>query len=1228
MAHLLSNIVSDRLTRLNGATFQSLCDEYLCYKFYNHIRVFDREGSQRVKDKTIAGTPDTLFILDDDSVIYVETTTVDRGIVEKLKSDIDACFDTKKSVFDNNDIRAIYLCYNSNLDSKQVKEIDVHAGDTLVYHINLDLLTNEICHFQPWLAESYLDVSELSHDMFSISLFVKKYNESAKHFSYPLNNEFKFRENEKKKLYESIASNPITVVRGAPGIGKTRIATEVLQEYSKNENCRVVAIRSLTNDILPKLRMILGEPDTNYILFFDDANVSIKDDTLLTKLLEDNPSSLKVVMTVKDHAYSDLADSLLEYKPKTLELKAFTHSEIEDIISSEPFNIDIFTIKTHISSLVAGNVRLAAMMAKVVSEKGYKQLINSIEELYDVYFKGLYKTKDETELKLLSVLSVFRSLEFGTDNTDEILKTIGIDIEKVLDAINTLDRKDFIDVRHSGDKIIARISDQNIAAYTLRNFVIGQGVISFTSIFRHYFKQWHRLIQEAIYQANYIPHDKNFNDSIHKLLIDYLDNIEDDEELRRTVYKDFWAYIPDEAFQYWNKIIQSVPKVSCESITTSYSLNQFSFHQDEVLISLMLFLASGKEYCELSLELMLDYCHRDVNHLPELAYWLKERTAYEPTDVECQLPMMNNIVDYLALRIIKGDILAKHLFVALAEKYLEQRSQHNRTIGRNFTITTFNLVASDSIVKLRQKVWKNLFYLHHSLTLEVNNCIWHYLNCFQQGNDDVVIADLELLIPFVQENLNADSFSDTLLVQCLIDRSKGYHSIDTANLKSKFDTEDYRFYQLLKYSGREYDYDLNNFIKDKETVFPKSIKIENKNDVIQVVERIQYLLKTVDIQKISFGVSILNEVTAKNDLDLGIFMFKQLLSSVPSFANVFIVSRVLSFLSTTNRYLDLESFIFEYQGEQATALALTYLRILPEESVCSYHKDKLKECIRKVTSDISICPQEYIKFCDVRELLHAIYDVNKALTFNIKLERDFYAEEKLIKNDLELYQQTYLQQLQIDNGFDYYNKFIEQLYRVDSSFVLVLLRDYILTNKVELHRGIPFLFNDGYDEKLLFLLLDVICDSFYDYRTWRRKSLGIIFTDLDERHSGNARKILFDYYKQKINDKQKLSLIFAITRQLYQDLYEQMLLDYVNEKSADDFMDIDWHPSHSTTISGSTTFGDVEKIRWLQLLSVVEKSSNRLKVVAIRSKINKMVRYAEESSESERDRMFLRGELN
>lgn len=1228
MAHLLSNIVSDRLTRLNGATFQSLCDEYLCYKFYNHIRVFDREGSQRVKDKTVAGTPDTLFILDDDSVIYVEATTVDRGIVEKLKSDIDACFDAKRSAFANNDMKAIYLCYNCNLESKQIREIENHADDMQVFHINLDFLVYEICHFQPWLAESYLDVSELSHDIFSIGLFVKKYNESAKHFSYPLDNEFKFRENEKKQLYESIASNTITIVRGAPGIGKTRIATEVLQEYSKDKNCRVVAIRSLTNDVLPELHMILSEPDTNYVLFFDDANVSIKDYTLPTMLLEDNPSSLKVIMTVKDHAYSDLANSLLEYKPSTLELKAFTPSEIEDIISSEPFNIDIFTVKVHISCLVAGNVRLAAMMAKVASEKGYKQMINSIEELYDVYFKGLYKTEDETEQRLLAVLSVFRSLEFGTDNTDKILNIVGIDSKKVLSAINSLDRKDFIDVRRSGDKVIARVSDQNIAAYTLRNFVVGQGIIFFVSIFRHYFKQWHRLIQEAIYQANYIPHDKAFSDSIHELLIDYLQNIEGDDELIRTVYKDFWAYIPDEALQYWNEIIQSVPKVSCESITTSYSLNQFSFHQDEVLTCLLLFLASGKEYCQLALELMLDYCHRDVNHLPELAYWLKERTAYEPTDVEYQLPMMNNIVDYLALRINKGDILAKHLFVALAEKYLEQRSQHNRTIGRNFTITTFNLVASDSIVKLRQKVWKNLFNLHHSLTLEVNNCIWHYLNCFQQGNDDVVIADLELLIPFVQENLNADSFSDTLLVQCLIDRSKGYHSIDTANLKSKFDTEDYRFYQLLKYSGREYDYDLNNFIKDKETVFPKSIKTENKNDVIQVVKRIQYLLKTVDIQKISFGVSILNEVTAKNDLDFGIFMFKQILSSVPAFANEFIVSRVLSFLSTTNRYLDLESFIFEYQGEHATALALTYLRILPEKSVRSYHKDKLKECIRKVTSDISICTQGYIKICDERELLHAIYDVNKTSTFNIKLELDFNAEEKMIRNDLRLYQQTYLQQIQIDNGFDYYNKFIEQLYRVDSSFVLVLLHDYILTGKIELHRGIPFLFSDGYDEKLLFLLLDAICDSFYDYRTWRNNSFDIIFTDLDEQHRGNAIKVLFDYYKHNINDKQKLSLIFAITRQLNQDLYEQMLLDYVNKKSADDFMDIDWHPSHSTTISGTTTFGDVEKRRWQKLLSIVEKSPNMLKVVSIRSKINKMIRHAEESSESERDRMFLRGELN
>lgn len=1226
MSHYLSNIVSDHLTRLNGATFQSLCDEYLCYRFYNHIRVFVKEGSQRVKDKTIAGTPDTLFILDDDSVIYVETTTKDKGIVNKLKLDIDSCLDAGKSAFDNKNTNVIYLCYNSNLDSKQIKEIDNYVDKVQINHINLDLLAREICNYQPWLAESYLNIGDLSFEIFSIKQFIKKYNESAKNFSYPLDNAFKFRENEKKQLYESIASNIISIVRGATGIGKTRIATEVIQEYSESNNCRAIAIRSLSKDVLAELRMILCEPDANFVLFFDDANVSIEDDTLLTKLIEDFHNTVKIVMTVKDHAYSDLSTSFKEYEPITIELKTFSPSEIEEIISSEPFNIDIFTVKKHISSLVAGNVRLATMMAKVASEKGYNQLITSIEKLYDVYFIGLHKNKVETELQLLAVLSIFRSLEFGTESSDDILKSVGINLEKVNDAIKALDRKDFIETRHSNKKVIARISDQNIAAYTLRNFVVKQKLISLASIFSHYYKQGHRVLQEAIFQANYVPHDKVFSNSMHKLLTDYLHDIEDDKELAKMVYKDFWAYIPDETLQFWNEYIQSVPEVLCNNISTSYTLNQFSFHQNEVLTSLILFLASGKDYCELALGLMLNYCCRDANHLPELAYWLKERTAYEPTDVEYQLPMMNNIVEYLSVRIDQGDIIAKHLFIALAEKYLELRSQHNHTIGKNFTLTTFNLVATNSIINLREKVWGQLFGLYNSLPTEVNNCIQYYLNCFRQGNDEVVINDLKLLIPFIEDNLSAESLSDTLLVHCLIRRSKGYQGIDTSNLECKFYTDDYRFYRLIEYNGRQYDYDLNKFIESKEATLPLSIVIENENDVIRVVKRIQQILATVEVQKILFGVSVLNEIVAKNNLQLGIFMFKQILSAIPTFADGLFVSRFLSILATTNQYIKVESFVFEYKGELSTALQLNYLRTLPEKFVCIQHRDKLIKSIQEAKGNITIYPHEYVKICEQKELLRVILEVNSTSEVKIALGHSFSAADEQIKFDLELYERTYIQQLQIDSGFDYYNNLIEQLYRFDPTFVEVLLRDYILSNKVELHHGMSFIYADGYNEEQVFRLYDIICDSFYNYRTWRNKSLDIMFTDLNVQNRGNARRILIGYYKRNINNQKKTSLVFAVTRHHYQDLYEQMLLDYIDKKSADDFMNIDWHPSHSCAISGETTFGDVEKRGWLKLLSIVEKSHNKLKKVSIRSKINEMIHYAEESSTNERDRMFLRGD--
>lgn len=1224
MTHHLNLKIQDCLTRLNGSMFQSLCDDYICYKFYKKIRLFNKEGSQRIKDKTIAGTPDTLFFIDND-VVFVESTTKEDGLVKKLKSDIDACLDYKKTPFHSNEITKIVLCYNSNLNSEEIKKIEDYAKEISIIHINNDLLTNDICYYQPWLAEKYLGISDITNEVFSVTRFVEKYNESAKKFSYPLDNAFRFRENEISQVSDSISSNTITIINGASGVGKTRLATKVVLDYSTRNKFRSLAIRSLTEKVVGELNIVLSEPDTKFILFFDDANVSITNRILLCNLLDDHPNNVKVVMTVKDQSYECVRSAFKEYNLYTISLSPFTSSEIEDIISSEPFNIDLFTIKTHISQLAAGNVRLAAMMAVVAQKNGYGRMVESIEELYDVYFEDQFKDVEENELKILSILSIFRSLEFCNEDTNKLLQQTSVDSSKIIQALNSLDRKDFIETRCSSNIIIARISDQNIAAYAFRNFVAKRQIVPIDNLFRCYYKQYHRLFQEAIYQANYIPHDDVVYNFTRNLLNPYLTNPED-ETIEKTIYKDFGYFIPDEAMAYWNNQVCKEPFCDNEIIVTTYTTNQFSFHQDEIITSLLRFLPLGKQYCECALSLMLDYCHRNYKHIPEVVFRLKKNTAYEPIDVEHGLHMMDNIVNFFIHK-SESDIVAKHIFIALADSYLGIEAHHNYTRGKNFTTTLFKLIGMDCIVSIRKRIWQHIFTLHKELPSEALSSINNYLNNMCRGNRDVVSADLEELFPFMEKSLKPDSFSDTLLAHRIIDGCEEYLQISIEDVKETFNTDIYNIYQELLFCRKYYDYDIDKFVEIKKERYPEIIPIDNENDVKLLLDKVLRVLVSVKIKDIAYGLVVLIEMLMQKNITLGISMFKTFLTEIPSLVDKSYLYRIFYYLSSTEYYLNIEDFVMHIKCGKSTSLQLEYFRYLPENQVIDRHRCMLVETIKRTQQEICYVDiRQYYKICSEAELLDAILEANSKESCKVKLISNFYPQNGIDISDIDLYKQTYLQQITLDSSFDFYNKFIEVLYKLDPSIVVNLLRDYIFTGKVTLEHGMSFLFKDGYDESLLFQLFDMICDNYFDYRSYREMSFDILYVNIDVKYSTNVQTILEDYFTLNIDNYQTVSLLFASVNSLYPALYEKLVLRYIDNKEPDDFMKVDWHPCRSESISGRMTFGDVDKQRWANLLSIVEKSDKYFKVLMIRSKINEMIKQAEESARKEQNSIFMRGE--
>lgn len=92
------NQIQNELRQQSGEKFQKLADAYLHKKGYEQINPI---GSVIGADKVRKGTPDTLVPLPNGKYVFAEYAAVNdtkKGAVyEKLKGDLDKCFDEVKT---------------------------------------------------------------------------------------------------------------------------------------------------------------------------------------------------------------------------------------------------------------------------------------------------------------------------------------------------------------------------------------------------------------------------------------------------------------------------------------------------------------------------------------------------------------------------------------------------------------------------------------------------------------------------------------------------------------------------------------------------------------------------------------------------------------------------------------------------------------------------------------------------------------------------------------------------------------------------------------------------------------------------------------------------------------------------------------------------------------------------------------------------------------------------
>ncbi len=718
---------------IDVGTFQNLCNEIL-----------DREinctrtslGSQEGTNKTTSGTPDTYFY-DGEKYIFVEYTTKDdtsTNLFNKIGEDLDKCFDEEKTKIPINRISKIIYCHTSSkLSPDNISQLNVKCE---AKNVKLDLwgineIARKIKNEYPYIAEEYLGLNIGNGQIYDLYSFIEKYN--CNKTAAKLDRKFLFRENELSLVKKSLQENKITILTGQPGVGKTRLAIEILKCFI--ETNKVLCIRNNYSDFGNDFSRYINIHGQN-IIFVDDANTF--DNRLLAILdLLNNPNeNIRILITVRESFVSEIEKKSFSYsEPNTIGIKKFTDNEIEELLKKN-FNIINQSFIKQIQRICEGNARLAYFAAEMaLDEDGYKKIHNA-EQLYENYYDNVLAQSslfNDKTIITAGIISVAGMLDKNAlFNYDKIFDLCKITKEEFIHNCDILNEKEILNDLNGN----VSIDEQCMNNYFIYLFL---------------YKKKYFTLEDFLTNCYEIFPDRvvtSFNNIFSVFnsqeLFDYLsDTIKNvwnffiGKNIEEKFVKAFCNLAPDNALLYiYNKIEQSpCNTLSVEEICFD---DKRIFHTD-VVIDLIGHLSRTDKIQEL-IDLLCEYIRKSNDKIYDGISIIKSRFQIDKHSFETNYYRENQVVDSL-LRNLDSDIL-KVFFIECSKTLLSLTSESTEE-GRHRTLVYSRLITKSTKESrfYREKIWNKLIeFAKQSFCCDR---ILNIISVYASGWDDH--TDIELL---------------------------------------------------------------------------------------------------------------------------------------------------------------------------------------------------------------------------------------------------------------------------------------------------------------------------------------------------------------------------------------------------------------------------------------------------------------------------------------------------
>lgn len=477
-------LIEKEISSLDAGPFQNLSRAFINKKLKNYS--CQANGSMIGSVKTTKSHPDCLFINNlNNKFIMVECTTQQTELRKKLKSDIDDCMDESQTKIPVSNIEKIIFCYSNgkipNGDILKQKERLLSLGLKLelisVYDMALDIEDK-----YPELALEYLGINLYnSLNILSVDEFI---NDSNNGLSPSLDKIFSSRDNEIKELIDIFSKNNIIIVYGKSGVGKSKIAIELLKNIEADES-KIKCIKARGLFDYTDLLRIAG--NTDYFLI-DDADKFADVQAIINYL-----KNKKIIFTIRDYELLNFLSKIddLEVNYFKYELKPFTDEAVNKVINDNLGPCDnSFLVK--LNELVKGNIRLAFMVAETCKKNKNISALYDPRDIFGRYYKKrinkISKGKTDLILSCIGLITFNKQVDINElDEYTDLLTFFDIEKKDFIITIKYLEKEEIVSIFENE---IVEMNDQCLSNYLEYYVFFNKKLIRLKDIFINLFPKY------------------------------------------------------------------------------------------------------------------------------------------------------------------------------------------------------------------------------------------------------------------------------------------------------------------------------------------------------------------------------------------------------------------------------------------------------------------------------------------------------------------------------------------------------------------------------------------------------------------------------------------------------------------------------------------------------------------------------------------------------------------